>query len=222
MKSCDRRALLEELRVRDVAEVVTAALDRAAGADRHGALHHDRVLGGVAELLDHALDAREVGVARVGGRRVDAAEQELGVLEHVAHVGGEVEPLAVRARRAPTGRARRSARRRARARRPSPGGCRAVDLVTQLGEAGAGDQADPAHADDPYRLLFGRHEAGDAYRWVVDSAMEIIWSSVSSAESVFGPSRRPGASSRRRAAWRRPRSRCRRCARGSASPWGCP
>ena len=45
---------------------------------------------GVAELLDHRLDAREVGVARVGGRRVDAAEQEPRVLEHLAHVGREV------------------------------------------------------------------------------------------------------------------------------------
>ena len=48
----DRGALLEELRVRDVAEVVAAAADRAAGADRHGALHDDRVLARVAELLD--------------------------------------------------------------------------------------------------------------------------------------------------------------------------
>ena len=32
---------------------------------------------GVAELVDHRLDAREVGVAGVGGRRVHAAEQQL-------------------------------------------------------------------------------------------------------------------------------------------------
>ena len=66
------------------------ALDLAPGTDRHGRLHHDRVVGRVAELLDHLVDAREVGVAGVGRRGVDAAEQQLGATEQLGHVGREV------------------------------------------------------------------------------------------------------------------------------------
>src|SRR3712207_7722469 len=48
---------------------------------RDGRLHDDRVVARVAQLLDDALDAREVGVARVERRRVDAAEEQVGVRE---------------------------------------------------------------------------------------------------------------------------------------------
>ena len=58
------------------------------------------------------------------------------------------------------------------------------NIVAELGEAGAGDEADPAHADNPYRLLLGRHEA-DQPSVPTDVAIESIWAGVSSAESVF-------------------------------------
>ena len=129
-----------------------AALDRAAGAHRHGALHDERVVGRVAQLVDHALDAREVGVARVGRRRVDAAEQQPGVLEHLAHVGREVQPLGVLLHQ--LGQAGLVDRHLAARERLDLLGHDVArpDLVAELGEAGGRDEADPAHADDADRL----------------------------------------------------------------------
>ena len=47
------------------------------------------------QALYDPLDAREVGVARVRGRRVHAAEQEMGARQDLAHVGRELQPVAV-------------------------------------------------------------------------------------------------------------------------------
>ena len=90
-----RAALLEELRVRDVANAVAAPLDRASRSDRNGALHHQRMIVRVAQLGDHGLDAGEVGVAGVGRRSVDRDEQKARVLEHGSHLGREVQARSV-------------------------------------------------------------------------------------------------------------------------------
>ena len=90
-----RRALLQELRARDVGEVGVVAADRPAGARRDGALHDQRVLAVARELRDHRLDPREVRVARVGRRSVHAAEEQPRGLERLGHLGGEPQALAV-------------------------------------------------------------------------------------------------------------------------------
>ena len=87
----DRRALLEELGARDVAEAVLAllgedALDRRAGADRDGRLHHERVVVGRGHRVDDRVDGAEVGVAGVRRRRADGDEQQARVLERVGEV----------------------------------------------------------------------------------------------------------------------------------------
>ena len=91
-------ALGEELRVRRVADVVEPALVEAgahllAGADRHGRLHHEDRSPARArrQLVDDRPDPREVGVAGVRRRRVDADEQELAVGD-VCHVEGVRQP----------------------------------------------------------------------------------------------------------------------------------
>ena len=186
----DRRALLEELRVRDVARAGAAALDRAPGADRHGALHHERMVAGVAELLEHRLDAREVGVARVRGRGVDAHEQEPGVLEHRLHVGREVEPLGVLRHQLRQARlvdrhlpaAQRLDLLRHDVARP--------DLVSELREAGSRHEADPADPDDPDRFACGVHAGEQAsgaaqQQRRTERAMPIICFVVSVWSSVF-------------------------------------
>ena len=64
---------------------------------------------------------------------------------------------------------------------------RAPDLVAELGEAGGGDQADPADADDPDGLLVRHHEAEQAYlaaparasgRWPASRLSESVCSRV--------------------------------------------
>ncbi len=76
----DRAALAKELRIRDVADVLQAARGHVgpqplAGAHGHRALHHQHdPLVELRDAVDHAVDARQVGVAGVRGRRVDADE----------------------------------------------------------------------------------------------------------------------------------------------------
>src|SRR5918999_858556 len=140
-----------------------SAMDRAARADRHRALHHERVLVRVAELAHHGLHAREVCVARVGRRGVHADEQQAGVLEHLAHVGREVEPLSVlrhQLRQARLVDRHLAARERLHLLRhdvPGP------DLVPELGHAGGRDQPHPADPDHPYRFI-GWHARRKASR----------------------------------------------------------
>ncbi len=57
-------------------------------------------------LLDHRHHARQVGVAGVGGRRVDAAEEQPGVAEQLVHRGREVEAIGVLDDELARGRAR--------------------------------------------------------------------------------------------------------------------
>ena len=96
----DRRALLEELGARHVAEARLAllgedALDRRAGPDRHRRLHDERVVVGGRHGLDDRMDGAQVGVARVRRRRPDRDEQQLRALERVGQLRREVHPLAV-------------------------------------------------------------------------------------------------------------------------------
>ena len=116
------------------------------------------MLAVLGQLLDHGAHPREVGVAGVGRRRVDADEEQPRRIEQLVHVGGEGEPLGVAAAAA----------------RSRPGSwivtspresdstfswrmSRAIDRVAELGEAGGGDQADPADSDHPDRLSLLAH-----------------------------------------------------------------
>ena len=147
-----RRALLEELGTGDVGEPGQVAADRLAGPGRDRALHDQHVVAALRQLLDHGADPREVGVAGVGRRRVDADEEQPG-----RPSSSDMSVVKVR----------RSALRRTRSARPgswivtSPRASestfswrmsRAIDRVAELGEAGGGHQAHPADSDHPYRL----------------------------------------------------------------------
>ena len=96
----DRMALGEELGVRGVADVAEAArvepcAHPRAGPDRHRRLHHeDRPALERGQLLDDAPHARQVGVAGVRGRRVDAHEEEPAAGDGL-RVEREGDPLAV-------------------------------------------------------------------------------------------------------------------------------
>ena len=150
-----RAALGKELRVRGIADVIEPArvqtrADLLPRSDRNGRLHHeDRPTGQLGKLVDDAPHTRQISVARVGRRRVDAHEQELAVgdlvdvqredqalgvaLEQLRH------PLLVERHLAPA---------------------QALDLVrddvpddhvvAELGEADARDEADPAGAEDAH------------------------------------------------------------------------
>ena len=111
--------------------------------------------GQLGQLVDDRPDAREVGVARVGRRRVDADEQELAVGD-VVDVEREGQPLGV-----PLEQLRHlvlvERHRAARERFDLLGHDVADhDLVTEFREARAGDEADPARAEDAHL----RHAAG--------------------------------------------------------------
>ena len=148
----DRRALLQELGVRDIAHLLQPALDRAAGADRDRRLHDERVRVEVADLLDHLHHARQVGVARIHGRGVDAAEEELGVVDDVAHVERPVQALGVSLDQ--LGQAGLVDRHVAARQRvdlflhdvADP------DVMSEVGEASCGDEAYPARPDYPEGL----------------------------------------------------------------------
>jgi hypothetical protein len=117
------------------------------------------VLARVAQVVEDALNARQVGVARVGGWSVHADEQQPSVLEHLRHVGGEVQPLGVLGDQ--LGQARLVDRHLAAAQRVDLGGHDVArpDLVPELREAGGRDEANPANADDADRFLLFRHGA---------------------------------------------------------------
>ncbi len=93
----------EELRVRDVADVRETAQVEAGphllpGPHRDRRLHdQDRTTGELRQLVDDGPDTREVGVAGIRGRRVDADEEELAI-DDVLHVEREREPLGDSAR----------------------------------------------------------------------------------------------------------------------------
>ena len=129
------------------------------------------------------LDARQVGVARRRGRRVDAHEYDPAALEHVGQLEGEGEPSAVSLKqRLDT---RLVDRHLPGAERVDPVGVHvaADDVVAEIGEAGRGHEPDVAHADDPDGAPVpapGGHPVG-----VIERAMATISGFVRSSRSVL-------------------------------------
>ena len=145
-------ALLEELGAGHVAEAALALFaegpaQRCAGAAGHRRLHHERVVFGGGDRVDDRVHGREVGVAGVRRRRADGDEQQTRVLERVAQVGREVQPLGVA--RQQLLEARLVDRHLAATQALDLLGVDvdAPDVAAELGEAGGGDQADVAGAD---------------------------------------------------------------------------
>ena len=117
-----------------------------AGADRHGALHHDRVLGRVAELLDHA-------PRRARGRRRPSRSAACPRTRTAAARAPSPSPMSVVkcSRSALRVTSSREAglvdrhARRARATRPSPASMsRAQTSWPSSAKQAARDEADPA------------------------------------------------------------------------------
>ncbi len=110
------------------------------------------------QLLDDRPHPREVGVAGVGRRRVDADEEQAGARQQLVHVGGEGDPLGVAAQQVlEFGLVDRHLA-------AGEGVDLLLDdvagdhLVAELGEAGRGDQPDPANSDDADRLQLLTHD----------------------------------------------------------------
>ena len=102
MKSPHCGALGGELRIRDVADAgeaprVEGGAHLLAGADGNGRLHHDRRAHVLRQLVDDRPDARQIGVARVERRRVDADVDELRAVERLANVERVAKPRGVAA-----------------------------------------------------------------------------------------------------------------------------
>ena len=181
-----RRSLCGELRIRHVSDRrETARVERRAHllarADRHRGLHHDRRAGVLRKLVDDGPDTREIGIARVERRRVDADEEELRAVERLAHVERVAEAVAVlREQLFEPGlvdRHRAAAERVDLLRHDVADD----DLVTQIREAGTGDEADVAASED----CDSRH-GRLAYRsGLRPFAISIIVSFESRSSSVF-------------------------------------
>ena len=97
----DRAAFAQEFRVRRDVEielrtgVADDPLDRAPGADRHGALgHHDRVaLEGGRDVAGGGVDVAEVGMAVAAARRrADRDEHRFRTADGVLQIVAEAEP----------------------------------------------------------------------------------------------------------------------------------
>ncbi len=94
-------ALGSELGVRDIADVLLAALVqsmayRAARSDGNGALHRkDDPVVDLRQLVDDGPHIREVGVSRVRRRRADGDVDDLGAGDSLGDVRGERQALAV-------------------------------------------------------------------------------------------------------------------------------
>jgi hypothetical protein len=166
-----RGALLEELGAGDVAEAALAALgegalDRLAGADRDGRLHHQRVAVGDRHRVDDRVDGGEVGVAGVGRRRADGDEEQARVLQRRRQLGREVEALSVGGDR--LCQAGLVDRDLAAVETLDLAGVDvdAPDVVPEFGEAGGRHQSDVAGADhgDRFALLFLVHAAAKPTR----------------------------------------------------------
>jgi len=131
------------------------------------------------EILDHRPNPREVRVPRVGGRSVDADEQQACPAQQLVHVGGEGDPLRV----APDQLRQLGLVDRDFAARE---GLHLLgkdvprdDLVTELGEAGRGDQPDPAHSDHTDRFQFLAH------RLLLPFFVDFFFGSSTSAERAI-------------------------------------
>jgi hypothetical protein len=148
----DRRPLPKELGAGDIGEVRLVAANGPAGPHRDRALHHQRLALGFPDLLDGALHRREIGVSRHGGRRLHADEDQASILKQLPHVLGEGEALGVLGDQ--LGQPRFVDRHLAAPERlnllrhdlPDH------DAVAELGEAGSGDEPDPAGSDHSDRL----------------------------------------------------------------------
>ena len=159
-----RRPLLQELRVRAVADLAEAAgvelgAHALAGADRHRALHDQdvaRVGAHALELVDHAHHAREVGVAGVGRGRVDRDEDDVRAVEHPLQRERVGEPRGVLGH--DVLEARLVDRDLPVVERRHLAGVDVAQghLVPHGREADAGDQADVAGPDHPDALARGR------------------------------------------------------------------
>jgi hypothetical protein len=172
----DRRALLQELGARDVAEAVLPLLgedppDGRARADRDGRLHDERVPIGGRHRRDDGVHRREVGVARVRGRGADRDEEQARVLERIRDVRREMQAVLVLGDE--LRQARLVDRDLARLQALDLLGIDvdAVDVAAEGSEASCRDQADVPGADDADRLAFsGAHGAAKASehpRWAL-------------------------------------------------------
>src|SRR5205807_4243300 len=114
-----------------------------------GALHHyDRPSADLRQLVDHGPDAREVGVAGVGGRRVHRDVDELRAVDRLPDVEREGQALAVpRQELVETGLEDRDLARPERFDLLRDDVAH-DDLVAELGEACARDEADVTGAED--------------------------------------------------------------------------
>jgi hypothetical protein len=150
----DRGPFGSELRVRDVADVLEAALvepmtDGAAGAHRDGALHRqDDAAVDARELVDDRPDRGQIGVPGAGGRRADRDVDHVGSFDRLLDLRREGEPLPVALEQLvePVLVDREL---------PSAQGVDLLgddvahdDVVPELGEAGTRDEADVAGAED--------------------------------------------------------------------------
>ena len=143
-----------ELGIGGVADVLEPALVEpvahlGAGADRDGALHHHHRSALVpAELVDHGPDGGEVGVSRVRRRRADGDVEEVGIADGLGNVEGEGQPLGIALQELVEPRLEDRHLARAEPLDPRRDDVPDDDVVPEVGEAGAGDQADVAGAED--------------------------------------------------------------------------
>ena len=110
------------------------------------------MVGTALELGDDLSDSREIRIARVGGRSVDAAEQQARRVKRRGDLGRELDPVKV----APEKLAEAGLVDRGRAAAQQLQFLR-VDVdrfnwMAELGKAGCRDQPHPPDADDSERL----------------------------------------------------------------------
>ncbi len=101
-----------------------------------------------AELVDDRPDGREIGVAGVGRRRADGDVEEVGALNGLGDVEGERQPLGVPLQELVEPGLEDRHLAGAEPLDPGLDDVAHDDVVPQLGEAGAGDEADVAGAED--------------------------------------------------------------------------
>ena len=154
----DPASLREELGVRDVADLrIELGSDPLARTDRDRALHDQNRAFRRPEISDHGPDRRQVRLARGPRRRFHAGEEDPRVRFQLVHVERERQPLAIaldQLREA--GLVERDAPRVQLLdlrRHDVPDD----DVVPEIGEAGARDEADPPGPEDAEGLLPGAH-----------------------------------------------------------------
>ena len=150
----DRSAFGGELGVRGVSDLRKAAVVQPPAypqprSDRHGALHYDNAAPlDRRQLVDHGPDGREVGIARVGRRRADCDIDEVGVSDRLGDVDGERQALGIpRDQLLESGLIDWNLTAPER-RDPLGEDVTDDDRVAELSQAGPGDEADVAGAED--------------------------------------------------------------------------